>query len=342
MPRRSPQAAAVRRTADAQAGLITAAQLAEIGMHGSTASRRSLGGMWTRVLPGVHLVDGGQPSRHQRELAALLYAGECSMLTGLTALRHRGIRAVRLQEVSDDVPERPEPVHVLIPHDRRRLSTGYVRVERTHRFPLESQRHDGLALAPLPRAVGDAARRSRQAADVEALVTEVVQRGLVTVQELEVELSSGSRRGSALFRDAVRAVAGGARSAPEADLARVLESAGIPNVFYNATLVTGAGVYVATCDAWLDDVGLAVEVDSVAYHASPDGFGRTLRRNARYAAAGVLAVGVLPTDLRDRPAAALRDVLAAREAAAARTRPDVVMTRHESPSSGRVGWRWGA
>jgi hypothetical protein len=342
MPRRSPHADAVRRTADAQSGLITAAQLADIGVHSATASRRSLGGMWTRVLPGVHLVDGGQPSRQQRELAALLYAGEHSTLTGYTGLRHYGIRAVRLQEVSDDLPERPEPVHVLIPHEVRRLSTGYVRIERTHRLPLEPVRRHGLPLASLPRAVGDAARRSRRAADVEALVTEVVQRGLVTIAELDAELAAGSRRGSALFRDAVRAVAGGARSAPEADLARLLESAGIPNVLYNATLVTGTGILVATCDAWLDDVGLAIEVDSVAHHASPDGFGRTLRRNTRYAAAGVLVVSVLPADLRDRPNGVLHDIDDARRTAAARPRPDVHVSHHESPASGRVGWRWGA
>ncbi|HSN06836.1 MAG TPA: hypothetical protein VLV82_05765 [Candidatus Angelobacter sp.] len=342
MPPRSQHADDVRHTADAQAGLITAAQLAAIGVHSATTSRRAVGGMWTRVLPGVHLVDGGHPSRQQREVAALLYAGEGSMLTGLTALRHYGIRAVRLQEVADDRPERPEPVHVLIPHDRRRLSTGYVRIERTHRLPPDPVRRDGLDLARLPRAVGDAARRSRRATDVEALVSEVVQRRLVTVSELVIELASGSRRGGALFRDAVGAVAGGARSAPEADLARLLESARVPHVLYNATLVTGSGRYVATCDAWLDDVGLAIEVDSAAHHASPDGFGRTLRRNTRYATAGVLVVGVLPADLRDRPSGVLQDIRAARSTAAARPRPDVVVSHHESPSSGRPGWRWGA
>jgi hypothetical protein len=342
MSRRSPKDAAVRRTADAQAGLITAAQLAEIGLRSSTVSRRSVGGMWTRVLPGVHLVDGGLPSRHQREMAALLYAGRRSMLTGFTGTRHYAVRAVRLQEVADDQPERPEPVHVLIPHAVRRLSTGFVRVERTHRFPEDQIRIDGLSIAPLARTVGDAARRSKSASDVTALVTEVVQRGLVTVEELQLELAAGSQRGSALFRDALAAVGAGARSASEADLVALLESADFPGVLYNAVLVTADGTYVATADAWLDDVGLAIEVDSVAYHSTPDGFGRTVRRNARYAAAGVLVVSVLPTDLRDRPRGTLRDIETARAAAAARARPAVVVSRHESPSSGRRGWPWGA
>ncbi len=270
-----------------------------------------------------------------------MYAGDRSRLTGLTACRHYGVRAVRLQEVADDEPERPEPVHVVIPHTVRRLSTGYVRIERTHRFPDDVIRRHGLPLTALPRAVGDAARRLRREADVVALVTEVVQRGLVSVAELEEELALGSRRGSALFRDAVRAAAAGARSGPEADLARLLESAGIPNVLYNVVLVTEGGLHVATPDAWLDDVGLALEVDSVTHHASPDGFGTTLRRNARYAAAGVPVVGLLPSDLVARPNGVLRDIESARAAAAARGRPAVVVRRHESPASGRTGWRWG-
>jgi hypothetical protein len=233
-------------------------------------------------------------------------------------------------------------VHVLIGHERRRLSTGFVRVERTHRFPDSAERRHGLSFTHVPRAVGDAARRSRRASDVLALVSEVVQRNMATIAELDAELRAGSMRGSGHFRDALRAVAGGARSAPEGDLARLLESAAVPHVFYNAVIVTTSGHHIATCDAWLDDVGLAIEVDSIAHHTSPADFARTLQRNARYAAAGVPVLGVLPSDLVLRPAGVLHTVLAARSAAGERARASVVLSRHESPSSGRLGWRWGA
>ena len=298
--------------------------------------------MWSRVLPGVHLVDGGHPSRRQRELAALLYAGLPAALTGTTALRRYGVRAMRLQEVGDDEPERPEPVHVLVPHERRRLSTGYVRAERTRRFPEDVVRRGGLVLAPPARAVGDAARRLRREADVVALVSEVVQRGMVEVGDLERELADGSRRGSALMRLALAPVVRGARSAPESDLVRLLDDAAMPHVHYNAALLDAAGHFVAVCDAWLDDVGLAIEVDSVEHHAGPEGFARTVRRNSRYTAAGVLVLALLPTDLRDRPRRVLADVLSARAAAADRPRPAVYVDRLASPSAGREGWRWGA
>ena len=298
MPRRSDSWRFVRETADSQLGLITARQLAEIGVHSATVHRRLVGGMWTRVLPGVHLVDGGHPSRRQREFAALLYAGAPSALTGTTALRRYGVRALHLQDAADDEPDRPEPVHLLVPHDRRRLSTGYVRVERTRRFPDDVVRRSGVVLVPVARAVGDAARRLRRDTDVSALVSEVVQRGMVDAEQLEAELADGSRRGSALFRRALEPVSRGARSAPESDLMRLIDGAAIPHVFYNAVLLDASGRFVAVCDAWLDDVGLAIEVDSVEHHATGDGFERTVRRNARYAEAGVLVVTLLPRDIR--------------------------------------------
>jgi hypothetical protein len=342
MPRSSRHLPALRDVADSQLGLITAAQLAEIGLHSGTASRRHAGGMWTRVMPGVHLVDGGTPSRRQRELAALQYAGTPSALTGATALRRYGVRAVRLQEVADDEPDRPEPVHLLVPHDRRRLSTGFARIERTRRFPESLVLRGGLVLAPPARAAADSARRLRRAADVVALVSEMVHRDLVTLADLEIELDDGSRRGSALLRAALRPITSGARSAPEADLVGLLTAEAIPSVLYNATLVDEHRRFVAIPDVWLDDVGLAIEVDSVEHHAGVGGFAATVRRTSRYAAAGVLVLSVLPADLRDHPGRVLREVRAARKAAAARPRPSVRVSSVGLPSAGREGWRWGA
>jgi hypothetical protein len=297
--------------------------------------------MWTRVLPGVHLVGGGRPSRRQRLLAALLYAGPDSMLTGTSALRLYGFRALRLQETADDEPERPEPVHVLVSHDRRRLSTGFVRIERSHRLPAPVRR-ESLAVAPLARAVGDAARRFPRESDAVAVVTEAVQRGWADVDQLEAELREGPTRGSRYLRAAVESVARGARSVPEADLAHLLEPARIPALFFNATLVTESGSFVAVADAWLDDVGLAIEVDSVEFHSTGENFERTVRRNARYATAGVPVLTVLPTDIRDRPSGTLDNVLAAREAAAQRPRARVRVAHPRDPSAGRLEWPWGA
>lgn len=341
MPRPGRRHADLIATADAQLGLVTAAQLVELGVRTSTTSRRVAGGMWTRVLPGVHLVGGGAPSRRQREKAALLYAGTGSMLTGTSALRLYGFRALRLQETSDDEPERPAPVHTLIPHDRRRTSTGFVRIERTHRLPTPGRLH-GLEVAPLARAVGDAARRMRRQSDATAVVAEALQRGRATLDELQDELRRGPVRGSAYFRQSLAALWSGALSGPEADLVAILDHAGVPAVVCNARLVGADGRFVAVADVWLDDVGVAIEVDSVEYHATGDGFDGTVRRNSRYAAAGVLVVTVLPRDIRDRPAWVLAQIEAARAAASARGRPAVHVDTTPRRSAGLTAWPWGA
>ncbi len=341
MPRRSPRHADLIAIADSQMGLVTAAQLAQLGVQSSTVSRRLAGGMWTRVLPGVHLVGGGRPSRHQRLRAALLYGGDGAVITGTSGLRSHGFRALRLQELADDEPERPEPVHILIPHDRRRLSTGFVRVERTHRLPDSVLRH-GLTVAEVPRAVGDAARRFPRESDAVAVVAEAVQRNFASIEDLRHELDEGPVRGSRYLRLAVAAVADGARSVPEADVARLLASAGFHHVVLNPLLVTESGEYVAEPDVWLDDVGLAVEVDSIEHHAGGANFERTIRRNARYAAAGVPVIAVLPSSIRDRPSGVLHDITRARDAAASRPRARVRTADRATRSAGRRDWPWGA
>ena len=137
-------------------------------------------------------------------------------------------------------------------------------------------------------------------------------------------------------------MARGAASGSETDLVGILEEAGLPSVYYNVTIVDEHGQYVATPDAWLDDVGLALEVDSVEHHAGPDGFEQTLRRNRRYTEVGVLMLPLLPTDLGRHPSRVLQEILGARRAAAERPRPRVTMIGDARPAAGREGWRWGA
>ena len=341
MPRSLRQARAIRDIADSQHGLITSAQLADLGVRSSTTSRRNLGYMWTKILDGVHLVDGGSPSHTQLERGALLYAGDGAQLSGTAAMRHYGARALRLQDRVPDHDYSPEPVLVLIPHDRRRKSAGYTRIERTRRLPTDPVIVNGLTLAPLARAVADAARRMRTAHDVNAVVAEVVQRDMCTIEDLQTELDEGSRRGSALLRDAVASISTGARSGPEVDLVSLVGAAGIPHVLYNVRIVDGSGQLIAIPDAWLDDVGLAVEVDSREFHGSGDGFAATVRRNRRYARAGGPFCAILPEEFSTHPNGVLHDLNAAREAAAARPRPNVRAVVEEQRSAGRSTWRWG-
>ncbi|HET8971091.1 MAG TPA: hypothetical protein VFN19_08530 [Candidatus Nanopelagicales bacterium] len=342
MPSISTAHARVRAVADVQCGLVTAAQLRELGVHSSTVSRWIAGYMLTRVVRGVHVYGGGRPDRQQRELAAQLYGGEGALLTGTAALRHHGIRAAGLQETADDQPDHPEPVHVLIPHDRHRTSTGYVVIERTHRMPRQAVERGPLDLAPVVRAASDAVHRWRNADDVLAVLSELVQRNLATLDELRVELAAGSRRGSAHYRAAMVVLADGVESAYEARLRKVTQSLGLAEVRWNRAIVSQTGEYVGNPDGWYDDVALALEVDSQKYHGFGKGLVRTTDRNARYARFGVAVYPVMPNLLRDDPDRCAREIRQAYQAAAARPRPAVHAVVVREVSAGRKGWRWGA
>jgi hypothetical protein len=74
--------------------VITRSQILASGMTESALVHRlRAGGPWQRLLPGVFLAVTGAPASDQRDLAALLYAGPGSLLTGTAALRLWGVRA---------------------------------------------------------------------------------------------------------------------------------------------------------------------------------------------------------------------------------------------------------
>lgn len=298
-------------------GAITVATLEELGMSPRTAYRRCVpGGPWQRPLPGVILLHDWRPTRRQLVEAALLYVGGDALITGLEACRLHGLRAV---------PEEPV-VHVLIPHDRRVIGADYVIVERTIRFPTSVVR-DGVPLAPLPRAVIDACRRLRAFDPSRALITEAVQRGRVSPSVLEHELSIGSQRGTAVPREILRDVLTGARSVAEIDGQRVWERTGLPPLEWNVDVFHQDGRFIARPDGWSDNVALAWEIDSYEYHFQRGDYARTLERNARYAAAGIVLVQTLPNRLRAEPDAVAAELTAAHRAASARARPEVEVRR---------------
>jgi hypothetical protein len=127
-----------------------------------------------------------------------------------------------------------DQVHVLVPHERRRRSEGFLLVERTGRM-LPAVSRDGIRCAPLVRALIDGARRLDRIDEVRALLCEAVQLRWVTVPALRAELEAGSARGSALVRTVIVELEDGIRSAAEAwQRELVATMAGFPEVHWNA------------------------------------------------------------------------------------------------------------
>ena len=76
------------------------------------------------MLPRVYLTVTGEATTDQKDMAALLYGGRYSTITGLAALRRHGL-AVPLTTYTD----------VLVPATRCRADCGYIRLHRTTRVP---------------------------------------------------------------------------------------------------------------------------------------------------------------------------------------------------------------
>ncbi|WP_051972573.1 hypothetical protein [Amycolatopsis japonica] len=291
-------------------GVITVARLTELGVPSRTCYRRCRPGkQWRRLLPGVLMLNSGEPTRRQLVEAALLYAGPDAVVTGAASCRRHGLKML---------PDGAFRVHLLVPLEHKVGSSGHVIIERTTRLP-QAITIDGVPLAPLSRAVLDECRRLGSRREVSALLAEAVQRG-VSLAELFAELDAGSSRGTAIPREALHRIADGARSAAEVDAMKVWRLTGLPEPLWNHELRDENGEYIATADGYFVAAGLAWEIDSYDFHFGKQQYAATVARDARYAAAGIVVLQTLPSRLRTEPKRVAAELVAAYRAAEARMR----------------------
>lgn len=286
-------------------GVISAGALKSLGVT-NPWRRCTAGGPWQRMYPGVVLLHNGPPTPDQQLTAALLRAGPGAVVTGAEACRRHGL------------PARGAEIHLLVPGSMRGSST--LILERASPVPASSD-VGGFPVVSAARAVVDACRLVRSSDDATALVAAAVQRGRCTLADLSVEART-NRFGTKLVRDVLRDL-GRAESVAERDARRLSRKIRLTTPHWNATIAGADGVIIARPDAWYDDVGLVWEIDSKAFHLGPRDYERTLARNSRYAAAGILVLQTLPARLRDCPEVVARELKAAHRAAAARPRPPV-------------------
>jgi len=278
--------------------VIARSQVLACGMSPRALHRRiAPSGPWQRLLPGVYLTVTGSVTQEQREMAALLYAGPESLMTGTAAVRRHHLRAPGA-----------DLVDVLIPWSQKRQSTAGVRVHRTRRMPPRWYVTGKIRFAEAPRAVADAARSMTRFDDVRAVVCEAVQRRACFVNDLVAELEAGSSAGSALLREALAEVADGVRSVAEADFRVLILRSDLPRPVFNARLIDVDGTLIAITDAWWQEAGVAAEIDSRAYHLAAADQDRTTGRHDKLTAHGILALHFSPRRVKDDPAGILREI----------------------------------
>jgi hypothetical protein len=274
-----------------QRGIVHRHQLYSHGVTRSTL-RAALGRRWTAVLPGVVALFTGGLDSDQRMWAAVLYAGEDAVLTGIEAARRHGLR---------DLP--PPGVHAfLVPERRSARRAGFVVVKPTVRHDAAARVVHGVLTASPARAVVDAAEAISEPTDVLAVVLQVTQQRLATLATLRHELERAPTRGSAALRQAVIEAERGAWSRPEADCLALLRSSPVlPQPIPNARLADAHGQRLPSPDAWFPGVGLAVQVHSRRHHAEGEDFDNTVATDSMLTTAGAVVIGVTPRQLRLAP-----------------------------------------
>lgn len=279
-----------KRLLENQRGVLSRAQALSLGVtEGALQHRTRPGGAWQPILPGVYLTLGGRPTPEQLEMAALLYAGPVSAITGPAALRSYQLQAPATRVID-----------VLVPASRQRADRGFVAVHRTRHMPRRVLMAGAISYVMPARAVSDTARGLDRLSDVRALVAEAIQRRQCTIADLKAELAGGPIRDSARLRSVVAEVAEGIRSAPEGDLRDLIVMSGLPMPMFNPSLFLD-GKFLAKPDAWWPQSSVAAEVDSRQWHEPIERWEATMARDAVLGAAGIVALHFSPRQLRTQP-----------------------------------------
>ena len=270
------------------------------GIPGSTIDHRCRsGGPWQRLLPGVVLLDAGEPNRRQRIRAAALYGGDDAVVTGVDALAAHGVVLAETREV-----------HLLLPHGKRRRCRDFVLTERTTRLPLTTCL-TGIRFAAPARAALDAARRQADPGRIAELLGAPVRQGVCTVPELRHELEAGGQRGSAAPRAMLKQLATGVRSITEQQAHRVVAGCPVPTPQWNVPLINSSGALLGVVDAWWPDVGLVWDFGAQEFRIPADATPVHRNWHSTLLAHQVTILRTPPQRLHQDPAAIRRALLVA-------------------------------
>jgi hypothetical protein len=237
-----------------QHGIVTRRQA--LSYLSETAVDFRLGRHWTVVLPGVYAAQTGPLTDRQRLQAALLFAGEGAMLDDTTALAQHGTRYLPPDTM----------VRALVPAANQRHSKDFVVIRRTIHVPQPKRTRDGLAVAPVARALTNFALRHPDDRTVRAVLASALQRGHVSIDELLHEHDICSSRGRRRLTRILEELCDGVRSAPEGDIRSLVRTSKIlPEPLYNCLLELADGRRISP-DLLIEEAGLVHETNGRGPH----------------------------------------------------------------------------
>jgi very-short-patch-repair endonuclease len=292
---------AVSDLAARQHGVVSTAQLREIGLGGDAVLRRVRAGRLHRLYRGVYAVGHTALTREGRWLAAVLACGDGAALSHRSAAALWGFRPTDRARIEVTVPRsRSGPPGVEV-HRTRRLQRGDARVHRAIRVTTPARTLADLADLLPPDAL---ARAIHEAEVLRLLDVRAVR-----------EAHANGRRGAANLAAALVEPAPHTRSELEARFATFCRRERLPLPLLNASVRTGDQLY--ELDALWPQHRVVAELDGAAFHHTRRAFHRDRERDLALAADGYVVVRLTWRQVTQRPrdvAAKLRRLLASRAA----------------------------
>lgn len=266
--RRSPHVLAAERLAAAQGGVVSRAQLADLGVTHSEINGRLARRHWQAIGRQSVQVHTGPTQGVGLLWAAVFQAGPRSMLDGSSALVAAGL---------DRWTE--SRIRVSVPRGARVRRSELFDIRQTRRWAPDDVSPDAL---PRTRPAVAAVRAALWAASDKAamhLLSLVVQQGLVSPAQLGLEALRIRRdRRRPLLHSVINELLDGARSLGELRVADELRRRGLPLPERQSVRHSGAGHYYL--DMYWPAYRLVVEVDGIHHTWAENVVGDAVRQNA--------------------------------------------------------------
>ena len=290
------------RLIDHQDGMVARRQLTDHGVHWDDVRSHARAGRCVVRTPRVVSAFTGELTTEQRRWLAVLHAGPRSLLGGLTAAEHYGLKRWQREAITvvvdDELAFEPvEGVHFF----RSRRSFELLR------DPGSALPRCRLEPAVLLWAGYDAPNRAAH-----AILASAVQQRLTTPDELLrwIDRLRPLRRAPA-FRATLRDVEGGSQSGAELDVMRMCRRFGLEPPDRQRPRTDRAGRRRWTDCEWdlIDGAVLVLEVDG-SFHMEVEHWGEDKKRARRLTAHDRTVIGCTAYEVRHEPAEVAGDLIA--------------------------------
>lgn len=287
MGRKSAQSSSGHRAwrlAESQHGVVTRAQLLEIGFSRSAIEHRIERGRLHPVGRGIYALGRPQLTRHGRWVAAVLSCGPQAVLSHASAAALWGIGSEG-SRIEVSVPVRRTPRRPGISVHRRATLTSR-----------DTTRHCGISVTTPVRTLIDIATRWSRSR-LEAAINEADKRGLTDPEALRRSIACHPTQPGvgALRRVLDRRTFVLTDSELERRFLPIAHEAGLP------LPQTGCRVNGYMVDFFWPDIGLVVETDGLRYHRTPAQQTRDRLRDQAHAAAGLTCLRFTHAQVRFEP-----------------------------------------